>query len=124
MPRGFAAQQRNQFVIDDFNHLLGRAYAFERFLPQALFAHAFHKVFDNLEVDVRFQERQPHFAQTGLHVFLGELAAPAERAEYAGKSVGKALEHEDPASAAVPSRGRQPQSVCFRAATRGRSGDS
>ncbi len=88
--------------MDDLDHLLGRAHALERFLSQTFLAHAFHKVFDDLEVNVRFQKRQPHFAQTGLHVFFGELTAPAERAEYAGKSVGKALEHEYPASAATP----------------------
>lgn len=91
--------------MDDLDHLLRRAHALEHFLSQAFFAHAFHKVFDDLEVDVRLQKSQPHLAQTGLHVFFGELAAPAERAEHAGKSVGKALEHEDPASAALPRHG-------------------
>lgn len=103
-PCGLAPEQGNQFVIDDFNNLLGRVHALERLLTQTLHAHAFHKVLDDFEIDVSFQKRQPHLAQARLHVFLGEPAVPAERAEHAGKSVGKALEHGDLKALAVPRR--------------------
>ena len=69
--------------MNNLDHLLGRAHALEHLLPQALFAHAFHKVFNDLEVDVRLKQGKAHFAQASLHVFFGKLPAPAECAEYA-----------------------------------------
>ena len=84
---GFTAKQADQLIMNDLDHLLCRTYPFEHFLAETLLAHVFNKVFNDLEVNVRFQQGQPHFAQAGLHVFFGKLAASAERTEYAGKSV-------------------------------------
>ena len=82
-PCGFAAKQLHELIVNNLDHLLGRANTLEHLLPQALFAHAFHKVFNDLEVDVRLKQGKAHFAQASLHVFFGKLPAPAECAEYA-----------------------------------------
>jgi hypothetical protein len=39
------------------------------------------KVFDNAEVDVRFEQGQAHFAHRRVHVRFGEFAAAAELVE-------------------------------------------
>ena len=80
---GFAAKQLHELVVNNLNHLLGRAHALKHLLPKALFAHAFHKVFNDLEVDVRLKQGKAHLAQASLHIFFGKLPAPAECAEYA-----------------------------------------
>ena len=99
---GFAAQQRDQFVVHDLDDLLRGADALDNFLSEAFAAHILHKILDDLEIDVGFQQRETHLAQTGLNVFLGQLALPAQIAEGGRKSVGKIFEHDSPT--ALPRR--------------------
>ena len=76
--------------LDD---LLRRTHALEDFLPEAFAAYAFHKVLDDLEVDVRFQQGKPNLAQACLNVFFGQVRLSPQIAESGRKTVGKALEH-------------------------------
>ena len=99
---GLAAQERNQLVVHDLDDLLRGADALDDFLSEAFAAHILHKVLNDLEINVGFQERETHLAQAGLNVFLGQLALSAQIAEGGRKSVGKIFEHDSPT--ALPRR--------------------
>ena len=72
-----AAQQGHQLVVDDLHHLLPRRQRLEDVLADGLFADALDEGLDDLEVDVGFEEGDPHFAEGLLDVLLRQ---PAETA--------------------------------------------
>jgi hypothetical protein len=53
------AEQRQQFIPDDLDDLLARGQALENRLIHRPIAHAIDERLDDLEVDVRFEQRQP-----------------------------------------------------------------
>ena len=89
----FAAQQAHELVMNHLDDLLRRTHALEDFLTETFDAYAFHKVLDDLEIDVRFQQGEPDLAQARLDVFFGQARLPPQVAESGRKTVGKALEH-------------------------------
>ena len=50
----------------------------EHFLAHGLFLDVFDELFDDLEIDVGFEQRHADFPQGGLHVFGRELAFAAQ----------------------------------------------
>ncbi len=51
----FAAQRCHQFVMDDLDKLFARAYAAQHLLPHGLGRRGVDKIFDDLEMHIRFQ---------------------------------------------------------------------
>ena len=52
--------------------------AVEHFLAHGLLPDVFDELFDNLEIDVGFEQRHADFAQGALHVFGREFAFAAQ----------------------------------------------
>ncbi len=91
--RVFAAEQLNELIVDDLDHLLTGREALEHVGPERLLAHAVHELLDDLEIDVGLKQGQPHFAQPVLDVFLIQPGLTAQVAEGFGQAVGKTVEH-------------------------------
>ena len=58
-----AAQDLDQLFVNDLDYLLGGRKRVEHFLAHGLFLDVLDELFDNLEVDVGFQQRHADFAQ-------------------------------------------------------------
>ncbi len=86
--RGVFAEQRNQFVADDLDHLLGGRERGEHFAADGLLADVLDEVGDDLEVDVGFEQSDADLAQSFGDVFFGERALAAKALEDALQFVG------------------------------------
>ena len=78
-----ASHQGRHLFVDDLDHHLGGIDAVHDLFTDCSFLHGVHKLFDNLEVDVRFQKRHLDFPHRGLDVALCELALAAQFVKYA-----------------------------------------
>ena len=83
--------QRGEFLIDDLDNGLCRRERIEHLLPDGSLLDALHKVLDDLEIDVCFQQRHAHLAHRLVHVVLGQLAVPAQLLEYPLQAVRQIL---------------------------------
>ena len=63
------AQNFDQFLIDDADNLLRRSEGIENFLPHGTGSDGFNELFDNLKIDVGFEQCHANLAQRRLHVF-------------------------------------------------------
>ena len=91
--RVLRAHEGCQFVANNLHHLLAGRQAAHDFLADTLLAHALHEVFDDLEIDVRFQKRQPDFARCLLDVGFRQLAAAAQAREYSVQFCRQGFKH-------------------------------
>ena len=72
------AEQRDQFVVNDFNNLLPWLHAGEHLLAEGFFLHAGNEPLGHLEIYIRLQQRQAHFAQGFGDILLGDFAQPTQ----------------------------------------------
>ena len=93
--RFVAAEDLDQFLVDDPDDLLRRRQRVQHFLPHRPRLDAFDELFDDFEIDVGFEQRHAHFAQGGLHVFGGEASFAAQVLEDTLQFVGQIIEHLD-----------------------------
>jgi hypothetical protein len=56
-------------------------------------AHCSHKIFDNLEVDIRFQQRQPDFTHGFLDVLFRKPSTTTQLLENSVKFLCQGIEH-------------------------------
>ena len=77
-----ASEQLDQFVVDDFDHLLAGRDALDHLLADTLGPDSFDELGRDLHVDIRLQEREPDFAHGFRDIGFGERALPAQFAEY------------------------------------------
>ncbi len=89
-------EQRQHLVADDADHLLVRGQAAEHFLVDGPIAHAIDEGLDDLEVDVRFEQRHPDFPERQLDGLFGKPALSANIAENVLQPIGEGLEHDQP----------------------------
>ena len=68
------AEEREHLVAHDADDVLRRREAAEHFLVHRAIAHAIGKRLDDLEVDVRFEQRQADFPQRRLDVGLRQAS--------------------------------------------------
>ena len=87
------AQQRDQLVAHDLDHLLGGRERGEHFSANSLGANVLDQVVDDLQVDVGFEQRDADLAQSLGDVFFSERALAAKVLEDALQFVGKVLKH-------------------------------
>ena len=73
------AEERHHLVADDLDDLLRRREAAEHVLPHRPIAHAVDERLDDLEVDVRLEQREPNLAQRGLDVLGRQPRLAAQR---------------------------------------------
>ena len=62
-------------------------------MPDRAFAHAADEVLDDLEVDVRLEQRQPDLAHRGIDVGLADPAPTGQVAERLAQSLAQGVEH-------------------------------
>jgi hypothetical protein len=93
--RFMAAEDFDQFLIDDADDLLGRRERGEYFLAQDPLLHVFYQLFDDFEVDVGFEQGDADLAQRRIHVFGGEPAFAAQIFKDALQFFGQVVEHAD-----------------------------
>src|SRR5262249_42248893 len=90
---GIASEQRSQFVMENFYDLLsGRDAADNRF-TQRLLLHAGDKFSGDLKIDIRFEQRQAHLAQSSVDIRLADNPMPTEIFENLLKLVAKLWKH-------------------------------
>ncbi len=73
-----AAQNLDQFFVNDLDYLLRGREGVEHFFAHGLLFDVFDQLFDNFEVDVGFEQRHANFSQGALHVFGREFAFAAQ----------------------------------------------
>ena len=86
-------QQVHELVVDDLHDLLAGGQAREHVRPDRLLADARDEVLDDLEVDVRLEQRQADLAHRGIDVGLRDPAAAGQGAERLSKPVAEGVEH-------------------------------
>ncbi len=79
--RGVFAEQRNQLVAHDLDHLLGGRERGEHFVRHGLRADVLDQVADDVEVDVGLEQSHADFAQSFGNVFFSERALAAKAFE-------------------------------------------
>jgi hypothetical protein len=87
------AKQRQQFVPDDLDDLLDRRQALEHRLVRRLVPNAIDERLDDLEVDVRLEQRQADFPQRGLYMLVGQAHLAPEGRECVLDPVAERIEH-------------------------------
>ena len=111
------AEHRGQLIVDDLDDLLAGVDALEDLVADRAFLDARDEVLDDLVVDVRLEQRQPHLAHGGIDVGLADPAMAGQLAERVAKSVGKSVKHGTASLAAWWRGGRE------RLVAVGRAGD-
>ena len=72
------AEQVNQLIVNDFDNLLPGLNALDHFLAQGLGFDALNEIARDLEIDIGFQQCQPHLTQSIADVFLRNFAQPTQ----------------------------------------------
>ena len=75
------SQHLNQMVVDDLDNHLRRGDALQYLLANRALANRADEVFDNRQRDIGLEQCDPHFAQSGAYVLLGERATAAQAIE-------------------------------------------
>ena len=86
-------QQRDELVVDDLDDLLAGRQAVEHLVADGPLADARDEVLDDLEVDVRLEQRQADLAHGGIDVGLADPAAAGQAAERLAQPVAEGVEH-------------------------------
>ena len=97
------AEQRQHLVAHDAHDLLIGRQAAEHFLVDGPIAHAIDERLDDLEVDVRLEQRHPDFPERQLDGLFGKPAPSADVAENVLQPIGEGLEHDHPRALNVSS---------------------
>ena len=93
---GLAAENGDQFVIDDLDHLLGRVEGAGKLGGASLLLDRGNEVLDHREVDVCLEQRNPDLACCRVDIGLGQSALAAEVLERRREAVLQGVEHERP----------------------------
>ena len=75
---GIAAQDLDQFIVNDLDYLLRRRERRHYFLANRFCLDLVNELLDHFEVDVRLQQRHADFLKRLLDVFLAQLALAAQ----------------------------------------------
>ena len=86
-------QERDELVVDDLHDLLAGRQAGEDVGPDRPLADARDEVLDDLEVDVRLEQRQADLAHRGIDVGLADPAAAGQGAERLAQPLAEGVEH-------------------------------
>jgi hypothetical protein len=87
------AQELHELVVDDLDDLLAGGQRLQDVLPDGLLADAGHEVLDDLEVDVRLEQRQPDLAHGGIHVGLADPTPAGQVVEGRSQALAEGIEH-------------------------------
>ena len=70
----FGAEQFNDLVMNDLDEHLARFHAVEDVLAAGPLPDILQEFLDNLVVDIRLKQRNPHFLEHVLHILVGQPA--------------------------------------------------
>ena len=73
-----AAERRHQLFVDDLHDLLARVEPGQQVAADGPLTDPRDEVLDDLEVDVRLEQREPDLAQRDVEVALGDLGLAAQ----------------------------------------------
>ena len=90
------AKERQHLVTHDADDLLGRRQAAKNLLVHRPIAHTIDEGLDDLEIDVRLEQRETNLAQRRLDVRLGEAPLTADRLEDVLEACAERVEHHSP----------------------------
>ena len=99
---GLAAQDADQFVVDDLDDLLGRVEGSGYLRALGALLDAADERPDHRQRDVGLQQGQPDFAGGGVDVGVGQSALAAKALQGTGQPIGQRFKH-----AAQPSGDRK-----------------
>jgi hypothetical protein len=85
----------DQLIVHDLDDLLARLDAVQHVGPQRALAHASHELLDNLEVDIRLEQRETNLAQGDVEVGLGDLGLASQTGSDRLETRGQGFEHQD-----------------------------
>ena len=88
------AEERDHLVADDLDDLLRRRQAAENILPHRAVANPVDERLDDLEIDVRLEQRQPDLAQRRLDVLGGEPRLATKGLEDVLEACTERVEHD------------------------------
>src|SRR5207249_9401301 len=97
-----AAEELRQLLVHDLHDLLRRRQALENLLAERTLADTRGEVADDVEVDVRLEQRKADLAHGARDRLLVELAALAEVAERGAEAFGEGVEHDRPGYTEAP----------------------
>ena len=100
--RFVAAEDLDQFLVDNPDNLLIRREGLQNFRAHGAGLHRFDQLFDDFKINVRLEQRHAHFAQSRIHIFGGETTFTAHVLKNTLQFVGEIIEH---AEIRVPMRG-------------------
>ena len=86
-------KERQHLVADDLDDRLRRREALEDILLHRPIAHAVDEGLDDLEVDVRLEQREPNLAQRRLDVLRREPSLASQRLEDILEACAEGVEH-------------------------------
>jgi len=92
-PSGGVTEERQHLVAHDPHDLLRRRQAAKDLLIDGPVSHAIDKGLDDLEVDVRLEQRHPDFPEGGFDGLLGQPRFAAERTEDILQAGRECFEH-------------------------------
>ena len=87
------AQQVQQFVANNLDHLLVRRKLQHHFGAERLAADVGQQFVRHADGDVALQQRFADFAQRDIQMLVGELALPAQVLESSLQPISKVLKH-------------------------------
>jgi hypothetical protein len=112
------AEERGELLVDDRDDLLTGGEALEDLGAEGALADAGDEVLDDLEVDVRLEEREADLAHRGIDVRLGDAAAPREGRQRTAEAVAQGVEHGTGVDSWLGGRRRMRRSCGARVLTR------
>ena len=89
-----AAQDLDQFLMNDLDDLLGGRKRGHHFLAHGLRLDVLDELLDHPEIDVGFQQRHANFTQGALHIFGRELAFATQVLENPLQFIREVVEHD------------------------------
>ena len=90
---GLAAEQLNQFIVNNFNDLLAGRKAGQHLTANSLFSYRGNKIFDYGVVDISFKKGPAHFTHAVLNIFFRQLAMAAKFLENSFQAIRKIFKH-------------------------------
>jgi hypothetical protein len=88
------AEERDHLVADDPDDLLRRREAAQNILPHRAITNPVDERLDDLEIDVRLEQREPNLAQRSLDVLFGEPRFAAKGLEDVLEACTERVEHD------------------------------
>ncbi len=82
------AEEFDELLVHDLDDLLCRREAVHHLAADSSHAYAGDELLDDLEIDVRLQQRETHFAQRGVDIRLAQLSLASETVKYVLQFVG------------------------------------